>query len=34
MVEVKEKSLRQRVLSFFEIKEGLIKSEVPRSYLD
>jgi hypothetical protein len=34
MVEVKEKSLRQRVLSFFEMKEELIKSEVPRSYLD
>lgn len=34
MIEVANTSIRHRILSFFEIKEGLIKSVSGRSYLD
>lgn len=34
MNNITDKSLRRKVLAFFEIKEGLIKSNPSRSYLD
>lgn len=34
MIEVANTSIRQKILTFFEIKEGLIKSVSGRSYLD